>query len=108
MTRKTVALGFVGTTLDVGKAGNRWQRWRPTVALCQHEDFLVERLELLHVRQAAGLAEQLRGDIARVSPETEVRSNIMDLKDPWDFEEVYGALHDFACAYPFDPENEDY
>ena len=32
----------------------------------------------------------------------------MDLTDPWDFEEVYGALHDFARAYPFDPEREDY
>ncbi len=32
----------------------------------------------------------------------------MDLQDPWDFEEVYGALHDFARAYPFDPEAEDY
>ena len=27
---------------------------------------------------------------------------------PWDFEEVYGALHDFARAYPFQPDREDY
>ena len=32
----------------------------------------------------------------------------MDLKDPWDFEEVYGALHDFARGYPFDTDAEDY
>ena len=108
MARKCVAMGFVGTTLDMGKADNRWQRWRPTVALCQHEDFLVDRLELIHDRRALGLAEQLRGDIARVSPETEVHLNTMELKDPWDFEEVYGAMHDFASRYPFDPENEDY
>ena len=43
-----------------------------------------------------------------VSPETEVRLNPMELKDPWDFEEVYGAMHDFAAAYPFDPDAEDY
>jgi hypothetical protein len=28
--------------------------------------------------------------------------------DPWDFEEVYAVLHDFARSYPFDPEREDY
>jgi transcriptional regulatory protein RtcR len=30
------------------------------------------------------------------------------MADPWDFEEVYAALHDFARSYPFDPEREDY
>ena len=108
MERKSVAIGFVGTTLDMGKAENRWQRWRPTVALCMHEDFLVDRLELIHDGRVQKLAEHLRADIARVSPETEVRFNRIDLKDPWDFEEVYGALHDFAAGYAFDPESEDY
>ena len=108
MERKSVAIGFVGTTLDMGKAENRWQRWRPTVALCMHEDFLVDRLELIHDGRAQKLAEHLRADIARVSPETDVRFNRIDLKDPWDFEEVYGALHDFAAGYAFDPESEDY
>ncbi len=27
-----------------------------------------------------------------------------DPRDPWDFEEVYGVLHDFARNYAFDPE----
>src|SRR5947207_2400514 len=30
------------------------------------------------------------------------------MKNAWDFEEVYGSLHDFARGYPFDPEKEDY
>jgi transcriptional regulatory protein RtcR len=30
------------------------------------------------------------------------------LADPWDFEEVYAALHDFLHGYAFDPEREDY
>ena len=33
---------------------------------------------------------------------------MLDFADPWDFEEVYGKLLDFARAYPFDPEAEDY
>jgi transcriptional regulatory protein RtcR len=103
-----VIIGFVGTTLDQGKTPDRWQRWRPTVSVCQHDDLLVDRLELIHARAHTALAERIERDIAQVSPDTMVRRHHMDLKDPWDFEEVYGALHDFARAYPFDPDAEDY
>ena len=34
--------------------------------------------------------------------------HVVDFGDPWDFGLVYGALHDFARAYPFDPDREDY
>ena len=77
--------------------------------LCQHEDLLVDRFELLHPQRFEQLAEHGPTDIARVSPETEVRLHLVARRrDPWDFEEVYGALHDFARAYPFDAESEDY
>jgi transcriptional regulatory protein RtcR len=108
MAKRRVVIGFLGTSLDVGKNSARWERWRPTVALCQHEDFQVDRLELIHDNHGIALAERIGHDIAQVSPETTVRRTLMNLKDPWDFEEVYGALHDFALAYPFDPEAEDY
>jgi transcriptional regulatory protein RtcR len=103
-----VAIGFLGTTLDQGKTPERWQKWRPTVSICQHDDLLIDRLELLHARAHTALAERVERDIAQVSPETHVRRHTMDLNDPWDFEEVYGALHAFARGYPFDPDAEDY
>ncbi|PTU74016.1 transcriptional regulator [Pseudomonas mangrovi] len=111
MIRKTVAIGFIGTTLDrVGKGANRWNKWRPSIGLCQQPDLLIHRLELIHGVDARdiSLAERLREDIRQVSPETEVRLQPMQLRNPWDFEEVYGALHDFTSAYPFDTEHEDY
>jgi transcriptional regulatory protein RtcR len=108
MTTKRVIFGLLGTTLDVGRAVNRWERWRPTVSLCQHDDLSVDRLELLHPRQAVSLAKQVSEDIAQVSPGTMVRPHLVDPRDPWDFEEVYTALHDFAAAYEFDTEREDY
>ena len=37
-----------------------------------------------------------------------MRPHEVEIRDPWDFDEVFGALHDFARAYPFDPEREDY
>lgn len=106
--KKQVALGFLGTTLDGIRGEERWSRWRPTVALCQQEDLLIDRLELFREIRFSGLAEQVKRDIAQVSPETEVRIQDMEIRDPWDFEQVYAALHDFARAYPFDTEAEEY
>lgn len=108
MTRKHVVIGLVGATLDSGKGSDRWERWRPTVALCQHEDLLVQRFELLYQKKFAGLARTVTDDIATVSPETEVKLCEIDLTDPWDFEEVYGALHDFASGYEFNTDGEEY
>lgn len=107
--KKTVVIGFVGTVLDyVGKGRDRWEKWRPTVSLCQQEDWIVDRLELLHDSRSRSLFERLKEDIAAISPETEVRSVEINLRDPWDFEEVYASLHDFAHGYAFDTEHEDY
>ena len=104
----TVVIGLIGTNLDAGDGAERWNRWRPTVSLCQHEDLLVDRLELLHHRRDSELVKSARDDIRSVSPETDVRPHELDIRDPWDFDQVFGALHDFARAYPFDPEREDY
>jgi transcriptional regulatory protein RtcR len=105
---KNVVIGFLGSQLDSGSGAPRWEKWRPTVAICQHEDLLIERLELLHGRQHQKLAELVKADIASVSPETEVRLHRVDPNDPWDFQEVYGLLHEFARSYRFQPESERY
>ena len=110
MSRKRcVVIGLLGTTLDDrGPGSKRWEHWRPTIAACQHADLLVDRFELLHPPRSVTLADTIRDDIRQVSPETEVRLTRDETADPWDFEEVYGGLHDFARAYPFDTEREDY
>ena len=66
--RKTVVIGLLGTTLDLGKQAHRWDRWRPTVSLCQHEDLLVDRLELLSSRRYASLAKRVDPRSHGVSP----------------------------------------
>jgi len=107
--KKTVSIGFLGTQLDyAGRGSNRWEKWRPSVSLCQQEDLVIDRLELLHDARSLQLAERTRDDIRSVSPETEVRLVQIELRNPWDFEEVYTLLHDFARGYAFDTENEDY
>jgi len=107
--RHLTVIGFLGSTLDQGKRGPaRWERWRPTVSLCQHEDLLVDRLILLHGSRYEGLARAIVADVVQVSPETAVQLEVMEIADPWDLEETYGALRDFARRYPFDPTREDY
>jgi transcriptional regulatory protein RtcR len=101
-------IGLVGANLDRG-GRNRWERWRPTLDLCRHEDFVVDRLELLFEPMHEFVVDQLEPDIKVVSPETQLVRHPIELGDPWDFESVYAALLDFARSYPFsDADDEDY
>ena len=106
----TVAFGIVGSTLDRGRPDDagRWRRWRPSVALAQQPDLLLDRYELIYQPSVTALAELVAEDVRLVAPETDVRLHSVPLDDPWDFEEVYAALHDVVAGYPFDVEAEDY
>jgi transcriptional regulatory protein RtcR len=102
-----VVIGLVGSTLDGGLAARRWQRWRPSVAVCQQRDFRVDRFELLLQSQTQQLATQIAADIAEVSPQTEVRQHVLAMTNAWDFSEVYAVLDGFAETYAWHA-NEDY
>ena len=106
--RKTVVIGLLGTNLDKGRGPERWNRWRPTVSVCQHPDLIVDRYELLRDPAHSRLASVIASDIGKISPETTVQTYDLPLANPWDFGEVYAALLDFASGYPFDPDAEDY
>ena len=101
-------VGFLGTSLDLGRDAGRWEKWRPSIALCQHEDVLLGRFELLYTRRFQKLADQVAADMARCSPTTVVTPHLLDFDDPWDFQQVYAALHDWARAYPFRPDEAEY
>jgi len=107
-TKKKVVIGFIGTQLDNGKGGARWEKWRPTVSLAQQPDLVIDRFELLYMGTGQGLTQQVANDITSVSPETTVRAHLVDITDPWDFEVVYSAVYDFAQSYAFDTEQEEY
>src|SRR5215468_2137350 len=108
MTRKTVVIGLLGTTLDTGHSAARWRRWRPSVAICQQPDFALARFELLVAGDAGRLADQIVADIAEVAPGVEVRPHPLAIANPWDFSEVYAALDAYAEAYPWRTASEDY
>ncbi|MCA9149388.1 MAG: RNA repair transcriptional activator RtcR [Planctomycetales bacterium] len=105
---KRIVFGLLGSRLDWPSENDRWQRWRPSVAICQHEDFLVDRFELLYEPKLHRIATITAQDIATVSPETIIRLHELEFCDAWDFEEVYGKLHSFFGAYEFAPDEEQY
>ena len=106
--KKTVVIGLVGSVVDAGSGPTRWQRWRPTVSLVRHEEMPVDRIDLLFQKKHQKLADQVTEDCKKCSPKTEIVHHGVEFANPWDFEEVYSALLDFARAYPFNPEREDY
>ena len=108
MKKKLVAIGLLGTTLDQARGAGRWGAWRPTVSLCRQTNLRVDRLELLHQNKFDSLARAVASDIISVAPETRVERHTVEFEDAWDFETVYGVLHDFAMNYPFDPDREEY
>lgn len=108
MRKNKIVIGFLGTQLDAGRGAGRWEKWRPTVSLVQHDDVVIERLELLYTPPHQELAHLVRTDIQTASPETTVNLVPLAIADPWDFGEVYAQLFDWAQAYRFDTEREDY
>jgi len=107
--KPVTVISFLGSTLDASKFGpSRWMKWRPSVGICMHEDLRVDHFLMIHGTAHRRLAEYVSEDIASVSPETLVERHVIDFADPWDFEEVYGKLLDFAREQPFDPDAEDY
>jgi transcriptional regulatory protein RtcR len=76
--------------------------------LAQHDDLAMARLVLFCPPKAKALSESVRKDVLQLSPGTDVQLITMDQKNPWDFSEVYGRLYDWAKAYEFDTEREEY
>jgi transcriptional regulatory protein RtcR len=108
MQKKTTVISFLGTQLDAARGSGRWVKWRPNIALLQQPDLNIHRMELFYTDAFLSLAELIRLDIFNISPTTEVNLVRLDINDPWDFGEVYGALYDWIRSYPFNPESERY
>ena len=101
-------ISFLGTVLDNARGAGRWQKWRPNIALHQKTAQRFDRLELFYSEKFRNLAELVRSDLAQAAPHLTVNLVPLELANPWDFGEVYTKLHDWAAAYPFDTESEEY
>ena len=107
---KTTVISVLGTQKDAhgGTGPSRWDTWRPTIGLVQQDDLPIDELHLIFNRVHLNLAERIREDIRSVSPETNVIFDFVELKDPWDFEEVYEKFYDYAKSPCFHEEKTAY
>ena len=106
--KNKVIISLLGSSLDRGLSAKRWEHWRPSVAITQHEDLLINRYHLLYQPNDIELAKTVAADITSTSPETKLILEPIDYKDPWNFEEVYATFFDYAKKYQFDCDNEEY
>ncbi|NLG13996.1 MAG: sigma 54-interacting transcriptional regulator [Lentisphaerae bacterium] len=106
---KNILYSFLGTSLDVPrKKKQRWSYWRPSVALALQDDIHFDEYHIWYDTRFQPLFETVRADILECSPGTEVFGEVLDLRDPWDFEEVYSRLYDFSRALDPQPEEHRY
>ncbi len=105
-----VLISFLGTTLDAkwGTGEKRWKGWRPSVALVMQPDLHFDQYHLLYQKQFVDLLDVVVADIKTISPDTEVIPELIELANPWDFEEVYTKLYDFSKKMVFVPDKNDY
>ena len=77
---KTSIISLLGSTLDAhGPRGkDRWNAWRPNVALAMQEDLHFDEFHLLYQSQFQGLADSVIRDIGTASPDTEVIPEIIE------------------------------
>lgn len=110
MKTKIVAISVLGTEKDAhgGPGPSRWDTWRPNIGLVQQGTLPITELHLIFSKEHMKLAERIRLDIQSVSPRTKVILDNINLRNPWDFEEVYGKFYDYAKQPCFHEEKTQY
>ena len=107
---KTTVISVLGTQKDaIGGAGPaRWDTWRPNIGLVQQDNLPIDELHLILGQGHMPLAERIKADVRKVSPKTKVVLDIIELNNPWDFEEVYEKFYDYSLLPCFHQEKTQY
>ena len=85
MSLKTTVVSLLGTRLDAPRlrGKDRWNAWRPNVALAMQEDIHFDEFHLVHGRNFRKLAAEVAADIRTASPDTDVRLDELAIANPW-------------------------
>ena len=118
---KNIVIGMPGLGKDKPKAkkvfdpnSEEWidtseELWRPSIGACLQKSMPVDKFILICESQHLEKGKQLKQDITTVTPCKQVEiEEIKNLKNPWDFKEVYQALENFALSFKFNENKEDY
>ena len=105
---KHVVLSILGTRKD-DPAMSSTQEWSPSVAIVQNKSkFIVDEYHLVYNRGYRELAEKVQKRIEEESVATEVYLDEIELKDPWDFDEVSVKFFDYVKKSCFHRDNTEY
>lgn len=97
-------IGFLGEQRDGrGFNKNRWNSYRPSVALCMHEDLSIDVFYLIYKVKHEGLMQLTKKDIEEISPKTSVVPVPMDIKD--DFDPMDALEAQYAFIKTLNPES---
>ena len=110
MKKRNIIFGMIGIKLDFGFKEKRHRHWRPTVSIAKN-DITFDRMELWYQpgsRESERLKNTIEEDIKALTPKTVLNFHPISFKNPWDFEEVYLKLYDFAKSFEFDLDKENY
>jgi transcriptional regulatory protein RtcR len=102
MKKKIVVYGVLGTGLD------RPGKWRPTLNLFRQPGLDISRLHLIHAPKDSLLAHDIKKEIEGISSRYAVTLEPLDIKDPWDFEEIYKQFNGLFQKAGFDTGKEEY
>lgn len=107
---KTTVISFLGTQKDAhgGPGPSRWSLWRPTIGLVMQDELEIDELHLILDSGHMDLAEKTKKDVLSIAPRIKIFLDIIEIKDPWDFEEVYSKLYDYAKQPCFHEDDSDY
>ena len=104
---KHVVLSILGTRKDDSDLENNG--WSPSLSIVQHKDkFLVDEYHLIYNTGFEDLAEKVQAKIETASITTKVVLDEIQLKDPWDFDEVSVAFFDYVKRSCFHRDNTEY
>jgi transcriptional regulatory protein RtcR len=102
MKKKTVVYGVLGTDLDrVGK-------WQPTLNLFRQPGLDISRFHLIYAPKDSSLADDTKKAIEAESPRYTVKLERLDIKDPWNFEEIFEKFNTLFQDAGFNTEKEEY
>lgn len=113
MSKKSIVFGILGSVMDRasrrrGRWEQRWEKWRPTVALFQQSDLVIDEFCLLHNDRDVGLVQDVADDIRALSPLTQVKCTPLNFDAPWDLASVYLILSTFLKQQRFSQTHNDY
>ena len=104
---KHIIVSILGTRKDLGNPENN--NWSPSISLVLHKDkFLVDEYHLIYNKGFRDLAEEVQTRIEKESVTTKVLLDEIELKDPWDFEEVSLKFFDYVKHSCFHRDNTEY